>query len=243
VLWLAARAVVPAVAQVPEAARRIVIAAPLIAISLLAPASVGVGIGGNPVCLGVVAQPSHSYSLGNVYVTDTGSGSEAVSLHAETPFNGLKGLHFPESWVTFGYPKLLGIIGQSSVNLNPGTGPGTAADVPATLNVAPDAKPGEYAADLVAGTVASPSPGGGGQAVFGAGAETNLLFTVGPGGKPPSCAPDPVVTPDPKVPASAYGPASAASSSPDRGYAIEAVIALAVIAVWRARRRRSRRAA
>jgi hypothetical protein len=203
-------------------------AIPAIAAFSLLPASVGVGIGAEPVCLGTVAQPGHSYPLGNVYVVNTGSGGESVTLRAEAPFNGLKGQHFPPSWVSAAYPELLGVIGQDHLSLTAGG----SAYVPLTLAVPAGARPGGYAADLVAGTVSAPSPGGGGQAVFGAGAETNLEFTVGPGGKPPSCPQDPSVTPDPKVPASAYSPVSQASGHASGGTVlIGAVIAAALLAL------------
>jgi hypothetical protein len=171
-----------------------------------APASVGVGIQANPVCLAAAAQPGHGYPLGTVYVVNTGSGSESVSLKAETPFNGLKGQHVPPSWVGFGYPRLLLVIGQDSVSL----GAGQSAYIPVTVSVPAGARPGMYGADLVAGTVAAAPSGSGGHAVFGAGAETDLEFAVAPG-PPPSCNPDPAVKPGPKVPASAYAPAAATS--------------------------------
>ena len=149
------------------------------------PAGVGVGIGAGPVCLATIAQPGRSYSLGTVYVVNIGSGSESISLRAEPPVGGLKGQPFPPWWVSFGYPRLFGLIGQDSVSLDSGK----AADIAVTLDVPPGARPGPYAAVLVAGTVAAPSPGSGGQAVFGAGAGTSLRFTVGPGGAPPPCGP------------------------------------------------------
>ena len=157
------------------------------------PSSTGVGIGVAPVCLTMVALPGHSYSLGSVHVVNTGSGGESITLHAEPPVNGLPGQHFPPSWVSAGYPKLLWVIGRNSVSLGAGQG----ADIPLTLNVPAGSQPGAYAADLMATTMTSPSPGGGAGLGLGAGAATNLMFTVGPGGSPPpSCNP---VTPDPKV--------------------------------------------
>jgi hypothetical protein len=201
---------------------------------LALPASVGVGISGFPACLPVPAQPGHSYVL-HVSVVNTGSGGESISIQTGPPVNGLKGIAVPPQWVSFGYPKLLGIIGQGSVSLSPGQ----QASVPVTVSVPAGAKPGLYGANLVAGAMSAPSPGGGGQAVLGAAAEDDLEFAVAPG-KAPSCDLYPAVTPGPKVPAPDYSPAPAASSAPGRGYALAAVGAVLWLA-WRWRRRRSRR--
>jgi hypothetical protein len=228
------------------------IAAPLIAAVLLgSPASVGVGITGAPVCPAAAVQPGTSVSLGTIYVVNTGSGSEDITLHAAFPANGLPGKAFPGSWVTFGYPKTLWIIGSSSVTLRPGDG----ADIPATLNVPAGTKPGLYAADLLAGTMTKAT--GSGQAVFGAGAETNLRFAVAPA-KATSCDAKPAapvsmpVTPDggptaspqaraaSPVPAARYSPAaSQGSAGPNRdGWVVIAVL-IAIGLVLLARRRRS----
>jgi hypothetical protein len=62
------------------------IAAPLIAAVLLgSPASVGVGITGAPVCPAAAVQPGTSVSLGTIYVVNTGSGSEDITLNAGPP--------------------------------------------------------------------------------------------------------------------------------------------------------------
>lgn len=179
------------------------IAASALVLAVVLPASVGVGIGGAPVCPAASVQPGQSVSLGSIYVVNTGSGSEDITLRAEAPANGLPGVSFPASWVSFGYPKTLWVIGRSSVTLSPGQG----TDIPATLAVPAGAKPGLYASDLLAGTMSAPSPGSGGQAVFGAGAEENLQFAVAPA-KAPSCT-DPVVA---KVPGAQYAPPSPAAS-------------------------------
>jgi hypothetical protein len=215
------------------------------------PASVGVGIGGAPVCPAAAIQPGTSVSLGTIYVVNTGSGSEDITLHAAFPANGLPGRAFPASWISFGYPKTLWIIGSSSVTLGPGQG----ADIPATLNVPAGAKPDLYAADLLAGTMAKAT--GSGQAVFGAGAEENLQFAVAPA-KTPACDAKPAasasmpVTPDggptaspqaraaSPAPGVQYSPAaSQGSAGPNRdGWIVLAVLA----AIWTAllaKRRRS----
>ena len=227
------------------------IAAPLIAAVLLgSPVSVGVGIGGAPVCPAAAIQPGTSVSLGTIYVVNTGSGGEDITLHAAFPANGLPGRAFPASWVSFGYPKSLWIFGGSSVTLGPRQG----ADVPATLNVPAGTKPGLYASDLLAGTMTKAT--GSGQAVFGAGAEENLQFTVAPARVPacdakPAAAASMPVTPDggptaspqarpaSPVPAARYSPAaSQGSAGPNRdGWVVVAALIVGGI-VWLAGRRR-----
>ena len=217
------------------------IAAPLIAAVLLgSPASVGVGIGGAPVCPSASVQPGTSVSLGSIYVVNTGSGSEDITLRAAFPANGLPGRAFPGSWVSFGYPKTLWIFASSSVTLGPGQG----ADIPATLSVPADAKPDLYAADLLAGTMAKASPGSGGQAVFGAGAEENLQFAVAPA-KTQACDAEPAagasmpVTPDggptasPQARAASPAPGAQYSPAASQGHAgpnRDAWIVLAIVA-------------
>ena len=192
------------------------------------PSSTGVGIGVAPVCLTMVALPGHSYSLGSVHVVNTGSGGESITLHAIPPVNGLPGQHFPPSWVSAGYPELLWVIGRNSVSVGAGQG----ADIPLTLNVPAGSQPGAYAADLMATT----SPGGGAGLALGAGAATNLMFTVGPGGSPPpSCnplTPGPKVTPERKQPVIANLAAPAANGASIQ--TLTSLLPFAVIAliVW-----------
>ena len=208
------------------------IAVPLVAAVLLgSPASVGVGITGAPVCPAVAVQPGTSVSLGTVYVVNTGSGSEDITLHAESPVNHLPGMAFPGSWVTFRFPKTLWVFGGSSITLSPGQG----ADIPATLNVPAGTRPGLYASDLLAGTMSAPPSGSGGHAVFGAGAETNMQFAVAPA-KAPSCGGAPAPAP---VPGAQYSPAaSQGSAGPNRdGWVVIAILAVIVFAVFRMRRR------
>lgn len=99
------------------------IAATAILAASLLPASVGVGIGGAPVCPAAAVQPGTSVSLGTIYVVNTGSGSEDITLRAAFPANGLPGRAFPASWLSFGYPKTLWIFGSSSVTVTPDGGP------------------------------------------------------------------------------------------------------------------------
>lgn len=193
------------------------IAAALIAASVLAPSSVGVGISGFPACLDTPAQPGHSYVL-HVSVTDTGDSGESVSLRTDPPVNGLKGIPVPASWVSFGYPRLLWVLGQSSVSLSPGK----SAEIPVTVNIPGDAKPGLYGANLVASSGGSRAPGGGGQAVLGAAAEDDLSFAVAPAAAP-SCDPYNAVpssaTPPPAGPPTAGTGVSAPAPAPAGQYA------------------------
>ncbi len=172
----------------------------------------GVGIQASDVCLSTPAQPGGSYQPGTVYVTDTGSATETISLHAgplpswqvETavtaggaqryvvqtvphPESGFTrhALPVPPAWVTFGYPALLWVIPRHSVTLAPGQG----ASIPVTLHVPASARHGQYEAALTAGTTGTPAPGGGAQAVLGAAAATFLEFSVD--AAPPDCNPAP----------------------------------------------------
>ena len=145
----------------------------------LTPASAGVGIQPGPVCLASAAHPGRSYALPPVVVSDSGSGSEDVSLRVEKQSpGGLPGRPVPASWVRFTYPKLLWVVGQSSVHL----GSGDVTAVPAQLSVPPSAAPGRYAAWVVAGPAGNGTPG---RVSFGAAAITYLEFTVArPGAAP-----------------------------------------------------------
>jgi hypothetical protein len=108
------------------------------------PARVGVGIGAGPYCPApdVPLQAGHSYSLGAVYVKNTGSGPEGVTLAAGPLWKGDAPVFSGElppgpSWFSFGYPKLLGLFSRGSVTVQPGQG----ADVPATLNLPAGVRP------------------------------------------------------------------------------------------------------
>ncbi len=139
------------------------IAAALIAASVLAPAGVTAGIQADPVCLPVTAQPGHSYPL-TVYVQGTGP----LTLTVTPITTGLAArLHqVPASWVSFGQ--------------NPATG-----TVSFTLAVVPDAEPGAYESDIKASASPSAASGGGAQATLGAAATTAIVLTVGPSNVPP----------------------------------------------------------
>jgi hypothetical protein len=135
------------------------------------PASAGAGIGAGNICLASPAQPGGTYQLGDVYITDTGTGTESLTLTAVPLWPGQRVYRGEQaispSWVTFA---------PSTVPLGPGQG----TSVPATLTVPAGASRGIYVADIIASTQASPAPSGsGGHAQLAAGAATLLIFTVG----------------------------------------------------------------
>lgn len=147
------------------------IAAALIAASVLAPAGVTAGIQAGPVCLPVTAQPGHSYPLA-VTVDNLGDGTESMTL-AVTPAHGgpERSLHqVPPSWVTFA---------ASPVPVYPRS----ATRVTLTLAIPPGAAPGAYWSDIEA--AASAQPGAGAQAALAAAATTAIMLTVGPSATPP----------------------------------------------------------
>ena len=194
-------------------------------------ASIGVGIQGNPACLSVPAQPGHSYPLGTVYVVDTGSDGESLSIRATGTFSGQSApAHsqpFPPSWVSIGYPKRYLFFPSSSVSLSPEQG----AYLPVTLNVPGNAAAGLYAGNLVAGIAGTPAGGGGMVAGLGAAAATGLNFSVGV--PAPSCG----VTmptalsgaPDQYVPAAAASSSADPKKTPYAGWAILLVIGIVVV--------------
>jgi len=135
------------------------IAAALIAASVLAPAGVTAGIQGGPACLPVTAQPGHSYPL-TVYVQ---GGSLLLSIgppHGSL-YRSLR--QVPSSWVSF--------------SSNPGSG-----QVALTLAIPSGAAPGAYWSDITGTTQTQPEPG---QVTTGAAATAPIVFTVGPSGTPP----------------------------------------------------------
>ena len=140
------------------------IAAALLAASVLTPAGVTATIQADPVCLPVTAQPGSTYEL----TVSASAGTLAV-----TPAHGTleRRLHqVPPSWVSSGpsSPALLG----------PDQEPG--ASVTVRLDVPPGAAPGAYWSDI---RVSAGSGSGG--VTLGAAATTALVFTVGPSATPP----------------------------------------------------------
>jgi hypothetical protein len=133
----------------------------------IAEASIGVGVQAGPVRLGSIAHPGGNYQLPPVYVVDTGTEAELISLRIDQPTHG-KGRGIPPSWVQ-GTDASVRLAAHQS------------ARIPLSLAVPVDATPGTYLSDLVVGgsTVISS-----GQANFGAAAATTLEFRVAPGPAP-----------------------------------------------------------
>jgi len=140
------------------------VAAGLVALAACAPgaaASVGVGVQVGPVRLGTVADRGGNYSLPPVYVVNTGTQAEAISVHVERLSPG-PGLAVPPSWVS---------VSGSAVQL----APGASAKVPLKLAVPGQARPGGYRSDIVVtGSPAGAAPG----AHIGVAAATKLEFSV-----------------------------------------------------------------
>lgn len=141
--------------------------------------TVGVGISADPVCATGPLEPGHTTAFPAVTVTNTGTTSENVTVHAEpvAAQQALfrRGYTVPASWVSASYPRMLFVIPQHSVSLKPGT----SANVPISVTVPVAARPGAYAADLIASETAGASGGSGYEMRAAAGAATYLLFTVG----------------------------------------------------------------
>jgi hypothetical protein len=146
-----------------------------------APGAAGVGIGASDVCLSTPARPGGSYQPGTVYVVNTGSATETITLdtgpmlswqvetvttvdgtqrdvvqtvpHPEDDFTR-HALPVPAAWVTFGYPALLWVIPRHSVTIDPGQH----ASIPVTLHIQASARHGQCEAALTARTADAPAP-------------------------------------------------------------------------------------
>jgi hypothetical protein len=140
------------------------VAAGLLLLSpVVARADVGAGVGASPVVLGTVAVPGSSYQLPALYVVNTGTVTTTYRVRVQRLSPGPQHA-VPAIWVR---------VEQNDFSL----APKEARSVPLTLSVPPDAALGDYASDLVAGTVNNARGGG---AVVGAQAATALQFHVGP---------------------------------------------------------------
>lgn len=124
-------------------------------------ASVGVGVQVGPVRLGTVAHRGESYSLPRLYVVNTGTEAEAVSVRVERLSHGA-GLVVPPSWISGTGP---------AVQL----APGGSARIPLELAVPEHAHPGGYLSDVI--VTGSPA-GAAGTARIGVAAATKLEFSV-----------------------------------------------------------------
>jgi hypothetical protein len=132
-----------------------------------AQASVGVGVQAAPVRLGNVAHAGGSYALPPVYVIDTGTQPETISVRVERLSQGT-GRAVPSSWVQ---------AASSAVQLSPRQ----SARIPLQLVVPGSAKPGRYLSDIV---VAGSAVISAGRANLGVAAATRLEFSVAPGSPP-----------------------------------------------------------
>jgi hypothetical protein len=129
-------------------------------------ASVGVGIQVNPVQLNGSAHPGGSYALPPVYVVNTGSEPESLSMQVERLQAAAKGTSaVPRSWI------------QSSWTPDSSIAAGQSANIPLELVAPANAKPGTYSSDIV--VTGSPLVTGGGIR-FGAAAATGLEFRITP---------------------------------------------------------------
>ena len=129
-------------------------------------ASVGVGIQANPVQLKGSAHPGGSYQLPPLYVVNTGSQAETLSLRVERLQAQAKGAAaVPRSWI------------QSSWSASSSISASQSADIPLELVVPANARPGNYSSDIV---VTGSTLLGSGDVRFGAAAATGLEFRITP---------------------------------------------------------------
>lgn len=134
-----------------------------LAIPATAQASVGVGIQAGPVRLAGAAHPGGRYSLPPVYVVDTGTQPETLTVRIERLSPG-QARAVPAAWISPG----------SAVQLSHGE----SARIPLELVVPAAAKPGQYLTDVVVKGSAAVSAGG---ANIDVAAATKLQFRIAPG--------------------------------------------------------------
>jgi hypothetical protein len=135
----------------------------MLAVPAAAQASVGVGIQAGPVRLTGTAHPGGSYALPPVYVVNTGTQDESLSIQIERLSAG-HGRAVPAAWIR------PGAAVQLSRNQS--------ARIPLELVVPNAAKAGEYLTDVVVKGSAALSGGG---ANLDVAAATKLEFRVAPG--------------------------------------------------------------
>jgi hypothetical protein len=136
----------------------------LLSLPAAAEASVGVGVQAGPVRLGNAAHPGGDYALTPVYVVNTGTQAEFISVRVERLSPG-SGRRVPSSWIHATGPR---------VQLSPRQ----AARIPLELTIPAGAKPGQYLSDVV---VAGSTAVSVGMANLGVAAATKLEFSVAPG--------------------------------------------------------------
>ncbi len=133
----------------------------LLAFPAISYASVGVGIQAGPVRLAGGAHPGGSYALPAVYVVNTGSQSESVTIRIARISPGV-GRTVPPAWIS--------VSGQPvSLSHN------QSASIPLQLTVPASARAGPYFSDVVVHGSAAISVGG---ANLEAAAATKLEFRV-----------------------------------------------------------------
>jgi len=131
-----------------------------------AQASIGVGVQANPVQLTAAVRPGGSYPLPSLYVVNTGTEAETISVEVKRMSSG-PGQTIPAAWIR---------VGDSGEQLQPRQ----QALIPLQLNTPASAKPGRYRSDLVV----TGSGAATGAIHFGAAAATELEFSVVPGPAP-----------------------------------------------------------
>jgi hypothetical protein len=125
-------------------------------------ASIGVGVQANPVSLSGTAHPGASYALPSLYVVNTGTQAESMSVRVVRRTG--PGRAIPESWIRIG-----ALSGQLP--------PKQSARIALELVTPADAESGNYASDIVVTGSTAPVAG----VNFGAAAATKLEFKVTPG--------------------------------------------------------------
>ena len=125
-------------------------------------ASIGVGVQANPVSLTGTAHPGASYALPSLYVVNTGTQAESMSVRVVRRTG--PGLAIPGSWIHIG-----ALRGQLP--------PKQSARIALELITPGDAEPGNYVSDIVVTGSTAPVAG----VNFGAAAATKLEFKITPG--------------------------------------------------------------
>lgn len=128
-------------------------------------ASVGVGIQADPVRLTGDAHPGGTFTLPDLYVVNTGSQAESISVSVER-MNAIRTtLGVPGSWIqASSVPNLLS--------------PGQAVRIPLRLVTPGNARPGHYASSIVVTGIVQPDPGS--PVRFSAAAATGVQFSIIP---------------------------------------------------------------
>ncbi len=127
-------------------------------------ASIGVGVQANPVSLNGAAHPGGSYPLPSLYVVNTGTQAESMTVRVERLSAG-PGRAIPESWIRVD-------------NLGGQLPPKQSARISLELVAPADATPGDYVSDIVVTGSTAPVAAG---INFGAAAATRLEFRITPG--------------------------------------------------------------